>query len=35
LLAIFDLLLVRAQARKQRRDLKENLTQPDMSDDAD
>jgi protein-S-isoprenylcysteine O-methyltransferase Ste14 len=35
LLAIFDLLLVRAQTRKQRRDLKENLTQPDMSDDAD
>lgn len=34
-LAIFDVLLVRARARKQRRDLKENLTRPDMSDDAD
>ncbi len=35
LLAIFDLLLVRAKARKIRRDLKEDLARPDMSDDAD
>jgi hypothetical protein len=35
LLAIFDLLLVRLHARKQERNLKENLTHRDSPNDAD
>jgi hypothetical protein len=34
LLAIFDLLLVRTQARRQARELKENLASTDSPDDA-
>jgi len=35
LLAIFDLLLVRAQARVVRRDLARKLTEPDSPNDED
>ena len=35
LLALFDLLLVRAQARKQKNELTEKFMRPDLKDDAD